>query len=410
VAQPPVAVSVVIAAWNAAATIERAIRSVLDDPAPDLELVVVDDGSTDGTPDVVARLAAVDPRLRLERLPQNAGVSNARNHALTVVRGAWLAFLDADDRWFPGALSALRRPTADPAVRVVVGQRIWTDGTDTWLSPTYDVPDIRQPGRKSIATHPGLLSYASTTGKLIHRSLTDGLVFHGRVMGDQPWTVRAMLRASDGIVVIDDLIYEWTRPTAEAAVVTITSATRTSTTGAIELATMAPLVWADVRDETEALPLDATARATVQRAYFDRLVRSDLSVPLRQAVDWRDPATGAYLEGLATFVAAVPTDIVRRSVALETGLLRPPARYWTRLDGAARDAYWRLVRVALAARPSLARTTGGTARAPAFLAVRWLGSPIGTTLASTYLGVAGWLRDHLPGRDRGQPSGPRIRS
>ena len=407
----PAAVSVVIASWNATSTIERAIRSVIDDPSPDLEVLVVDDGSTDGTPEVVARLVAEDPRVRLEALPENRGVSVARNHALTVVRGEWLSFLDADDRLFPGAIAAFRRPTVDSAVKVVVAQRIWTDGTDTWLSPTYDVPDIRQAGRKSIWTHPGLLSYASTTGKLIHRSLTTGLTFQGRVMGDQPWTIRAMLRAGDGIEVIEDLVYEWTRPVAGAEqVVTITSATRTSTTRAVELATMAPIVWAEVRDEADALPLDQVARATIQRAYFDRLIRSDLSVPLRQALERRDPATADYLAGLAGFVAATPADVVRRSEALETGLLRPPARHWTRLDAAGRDAYWRLVRTALAARPGLARTIGGTARAPAFLAVRWRGAPLGTAIASAYLGVAGWLRDHLPGRDRGQPSGPTIRS
>ena len=337
-------------------------------------------------------------------------MSVARNHALTVVRGEWLAFLDADDRLFPGAIAALRRPTADPAVRVVVGQRIWTDGTETWLSPTYDVPDIRLPGRKSIASHPGLLSYASTTGKLIQRSLTDGLVFEGRVMGDQPWTIRAMLRAGDGIEVIDDLVYEWTRPSGDAPVVTITSATRTSTSRAVDLATMAPLVWAEVRDEADALPLDQVARSTVQRAYFDRLVRSDLAVPLRQALERRDPATAAYLTGLADFLAATPADVLRRSEALEIGLLRPPARYWTRLDAPGRDAYWRLVRIALAARPELARTIGGTARAPAFLAVWWRGSPVGTAIASAYLSVVGFVRDRLPGRERGQPSGPRIRS
>ena len=73
----------------------------------------------------------------------------------------------------------------------MIGQRIWTDGTTSWVSPVYDIPDIREPGRKAIATHPGLLSYASATGKALHRSLVTGLRFEGRVLGDQPWTIRA---------------------------------------------------------------------------------------------------------------------------------------------------------------------------------------------------------------------------
>ena len=403
-------VSVVIAAWNAADTIERAIRSVLDDPSPDLEVLVVDDGSTDATPDVVAGLSAEDPRVRLERLPENQGVSAARNHAMTVVRGPWLAFLDADDRLFPGAIAALRRPTADPTVRVVVAQRIWTDGVETWLSPTYDVPDIRQPGRKSIPTHPGLLSYASTTGKLIHRSLTSGLAFRGRVMGDQPWTIRAMLRAGDAIEVIDDLVYEWSRPTAAAEFTTITSETRTSTERAVELATMAPLVWREVADEAAALGLAGTAQQVVRVAYFDRLIRSDLAVPLRQALERRDAATAAYVEGLAAFVEATPADVVAASERVVSGLLRPPAWHWSRLPPDARGAYWRLVRATLRARPRLALQVRGRKRAPAFVAAHRLGAPVGTAFGSLVLGFDAWLRARRGDRDAAQSIGPTIRS
>ena len=231
--------SVLVAAWEAAATIERALRSVLDDPRPDLECVVVDDGSTDGTAAVVERLAAADPRLRLVRLEVNGGVSAARNVGLTQLRGMWLCFLDADDRLLPGAIDALLAPTDDPAVRVVVGQRTWTDGERTWLTPSYDQPDIRVPGRKSIARDPGLLSYASTTGRLIHRSLIDGLRFEGRILGDQPWTIRAMLRAGDGIEVIGADVYEWTRPRPGSEVETITLAKHRSAARAAEMVEVA---------------------------------------------------------------------------------------------------------------------------------------------------------------------------
>jgi glycosyltransferase involved in cell wall biosynthesis len=170
-------VTVLIPSWNAASTIERAIASVLDAAPVALECVVVDDGSTDGTADVVEAIGRGDQRVRLLRLQENLGVSNARNRGLTLARGEWLAFLDADDRLLPGAIDALVRPTSDPDVLAVIGQRIWTDGARIWLTPVYDNPDVRQPGRKSIATHPGLLYYASSTGKLIHRSLLDGLAF-----------------------------------------------------------------------------------------------------------------------------------------------------------------------------------------------------------------------------------------
>ena len=193
--------SVIIPCWNAAATIETFRGSVLDEHGESLEYVVVDDASTDETPAILAAMAARDPRLVVVQSEANGGASAARNRALEVARGTWLTFLDADDRILPGGIAALMRPTRSPGVLAVVGQRISTDGERTWIPTSYDTPDIREPGRKSLATHPGLLYYVGAPGKAYHRSCTTGLTFEGRVMGDQPWTVRALLRAGDGIEV-----------------------------------------------------------------------------------------------------------------------------------------------------------------------------------------------------------------
>jgi glycosyltransferase involved in cell wall biosynthesis len=91
------AVSVVIPAWNAAKYIREAATSVLAQTFRDLELIVVDDGSTDGTADVVR--AEPDSRIRLITQP-NAGPSAARNRGCRAARSSrYIAFLDADDTW-----------------------------------------------------------------------------------------------------------------------------------------------------------------------------------------------------------------------------------------------------------------------------------------------------------------------
>ena len=92
--------SVIIPAYNSDATLARAIDSVLAQSHPAQEIIVVDDGSTDGTPDVAARYGK---NLRYV-LQDNAGVSSARNHGAQAASGDWLAFLDADDWYYPDRL------------------------------------------------------------------------------------------------------------------------------------------------------------------------------------------------------------------------------------------------------------------------------------------------------------------
>ncbi len=338
---------------------ERALRSVLDDSRHDVECVVVDDGSTDDTGSVLGRLAATDPRLVVLRAPTNEGPSAARNRALRAFRGTWVTFLDADDRLLPGGLVAMLRATAAGEVLAVVGQRIWTDGKKAWRSAAYDIPDIRIPGRKSIAKHPGLMYYASATGKLFHRSLIEGLWFQGRVLGDQPWTIRALLRAGDRIEVIGDDVYEWRRPLDQGSTITITAAKRASARLAAEAARVAVGALAEVKAEAEARVPDPVARRRVVEGYFERLVRSDFAGPVLRAVNRADEGSDDLFDSIGAFLAATPPELVSGSAAVAQDILLPPLRRWLRFRDPGRAAYLRLLRDVTAGRPDLVARMGG---------------------------------------------------
>ena len=274
----------IVAAWNSAATLRAAVASVLDQSEVPLECVVVDDGSTDGTAEILAALSADDPRVVPVTSPGNEGVSAARNRGLAVARGEWLAFLDADDRLVSGGLAAMLRAADEHDALAVVGQRISTDGERTWMPVLYDMPDIREPGVKSIAANPGLLYYAGPVGKLYHRSCADGLLFEGRVLGDQPWVLRALLRAGDRIVVVGDVVYEWHRPHPDRYVPTITAARERSALLGAEAVAAAGAAHAIVSAEIERSVEPAAARHRLEVAYFERLLRADLSAQLSAAV------------------------------------------------------------------------------------------------------------------------------
>ena len=99
----PPFVTVLIPAFNAAATIRRAINSALAQTYQNLEVVVVDDGSRDTTSEIVASYARDD--VRLIRLPSNQGASGAVNEGVAAAKGEFIAFLDADDEWLPTKLA-----------------------------------------------------------------------------------------------------------------------------------------------------------------------------------------------------------------------------------------------------------------------------------------------------------------
>ncbi len=91
-------VSVVLPTYNRAYCIERAVNSALDQTHHNVEILLIDDGSTDGTGELVAERYRNEPRLRYIHQP-NSGVSVARNTALRELRGDFVAFLDSDDVW-----------------------------------------------------------------------------------------------------------------------------------------------------------------------------------------------------------------------------------------------------------------------------------------------------------------------
>jgi len=120
----PPTVSVVIPAYNAEAYLREALDSVFAQTRPPDEVVVVDDGSTDRTPEI---LASYGERVRVVRQP-NRGEAAARNTGVLAARGALIAFLDADDTWLPQYLESQLRVYEAHGESCVVFCDAWVGG------------------------------------------------------------------------------------------------------------------------------------------------------------------------------------------------------------------------------------------------------------------------------------------
>ncbi len=132
-------ISVVLATFNRAALLPRAIASLTAQTCREWELVVVDDGSNDGTAELMARQTRADSRIRYCR-QANTGLVGARNAGISMSQGGIITFLDSDDEYLPGHL-ALRSThlAANPSVDMLHGGVLIVGGADR-------VPDLNRPG------------------------------------------------------------------------------------------------------------------------------------------------------------------------------------------------------------------------------------------------------------------------
>lgn len=132
----PGLVSVVTATYNMSRYLAETLDSILAQDYPQLESIVIDDGSTDDTFRVLERYAA-DPRVRVVR-QANAGQTVAKNRGIAEARGEFIAFCDADDTWRRDKLSLQVPRFADPRVAVVYADIECVDGEGRLL-PYYDI-------------------------------------------------------------------------------------------------------------------------------------------------------------------------------------------------------------------------------------------------------------------------------
>jgi glycosyltransferase involved in cell wall biosynthesis len=278
-----------MAAFNAAATIDHAIASVLAQSRRDFELIVIDDGSTDETATLVSAYASADRRVRLHR-QENAGPANARNVGIELARGRYVSILDSDDLWLPDYLELMVGALEGDAEAAFAYTRAWVMDVvpnkirrETWPVRLPSMP----PGADALL-HALILEnfvYSSTT---IRRDVLS------RVGGYDPW-----------VGVAED--YElWLRIAAAGG-------------GAV--AVRQPLV---VRcDRPDSLTKDDLAMCAGKRRAFERLLaRRTLSVEARALAEQGLTETERARKRLAGERRPTRKENLRRAAGLATRPLR----------------------------------------------------------------------------------------
>lgn len=201
-------VSVVLPTFNRAHSLPRAIRSVLGQSYRNLELLVVDDCSTDDSERVVAAIAKSDPRVRLVRREHNGGAAAARNTGIREARGEFVAFQDSDDEWLDGKLArqvAALQAAGEGTILCVTAYLVyqqgsrgasWLLGRDNMVYPT----DMR---RQALVT----FFFTTPTWVARTRVLRELGGFDETMRCWEDWELGLRLVARGDVAMIDDALH-----------------------------------------------------------------------------------------------------------------------------------------------------------------------------------------------------------
>jgi glycosyltransferase involved in cell wall biosynthesis len=161
------AVSVVVTCFNYGRYVAGCLESVVAQTFDDFEIVVVDDGSTDDSAEIIRRYTA-DPRIRLIQ-QANGGQAKAKNVGVRASNGEFVAFLDADDEWEPDKIRRQMPLFADPAVGVVFSRMRCIDPQGT---PIVLPPPVREmtPRRGRVTSHLFIDNFVPFSSSVVRRA------------------------------------------------------------------------------------------------------------------------------------------------------------------------------------------------------------------------------------------------
>lgn len=200
-------ISVVVPVYNIEAYLEKCVRSLLEQTYSNLEIILVDDGSTDSSPALCDKFAEEDKRVIVSH-KRNGGLSDARNHGMTLANGEYLSFIDGDDYLSQGAYEAAVAEFKDAADIVAFGIELcFDDGRKIRKAPARRrCLDMGQ-GIVALNTFCGL--DVSACNKVYRRNLFEGIEFPVGKHCEDYYIMPRLLDRAVRIVMLPDAFYQY---------------------------------------------------------------------------------------------------------------------------------------------------------------------------------------------------------
>lgn len=200
-------ISVVVPVYNIETYLEKCVRSLLDQTYSNLEIILVDDGSTDSSPVLCDKLAEEDNRVVVSH-KRNGGLSDARNHGIALASGEYLSFIDGDDYLSQGAYEAVVAEFEGAADIVAFGIELcFDDGRKIRKAPAARRCLGMGQGIVALNTFCGL--DVSACNKVYRRSLFEGIEFPVGKHCEDYYIMPRLLDRAARIVMLPDAFYQY---------------------------------------------------------------------------------------------------------------------------------------------------------------------------------------------------------
>ena len=201
-------ISVIAPVYNVAQYLPQCVDSILSQDYEDLEVILIDDGSTDASGEICDRYGASDSRVRVIH-QKNGGAAAAKNAGLRLATGDYLTFADSDDYLEPGAYGFLMKILLETGADAVQGcfREVYQNHTEE-----QRIQEETLEGYDYLLRFPKDFSCALLWNKLYRRSIYDGVFFEeGHKIDDEYFTYQGFLRPRK-VVRVDRMIYNYRKP------------------------------------------------------------------------------------------------------------------------------------------------------------------------------------------------------
>ncbi|MET9730123.1 glycosyltransferase [Streptomyces sp. NPDC006458] len=290
--------SVVVPMYDVEHYVSACLQSLLNQRLADVEIIVVDDGSTDSSPSLARDWQREDSRIRVLRQP-NAGLSAARNTGVRAARGRYLAFCDSDDVVSPDGYALLVESVETTGSDMASGDARRLDSAGIRAHSGYDDLFAHERRRTHIRQDKALVRDRMAWNKVFRRSFWDAknLSFSLPAYEDAPVMIRAHIEAT-AVDVLPEVVYYWR--IREWGPPSITQRMREPDN-----------VAACMRSVVETFDVITTLAPELVETYADDMCRRDIRNALRSLHMHDDAALGDAMTLARSFVMSVPGEVLR---------------------------------------------------------------------------------------------------